>query len=302
MIKKILLLTTLSIFALSITGCSELEHLFKSTGPSVEELYTVDDDFNEMTPVGTNIYESSNYKLTINAEDTIVKPERSANLTCTYDWINGTNKTMLKVGFYVYENLIEYDIPNFEDLTDIMINDKTYKIYEQNNNGYTLLYKNDNNSYLKIEIYPLQTMNTENQSIIDLQVLDENLFLDSGFIEIMDFNMELKEDATIKPDNGPVVLIQPEVESEVNYTEDEVKIIYTLIYSDEMAREAVERLNKVGVYGIKSANLETSNSGYLVKVNTKDKSVYYVYIDMSKHTYAIQKDSIDGEYLYLEEN
>lgn len=302
--KKIITTLILSLIATSTIGCStiqQVKEIFMPTGPTIEELYAVDDDFNEMTPIGTNVYESSNYKLTIPSQDYIIKPERSANLTCSYDWINGTNKTMLRIGFFVYENLIEYDIPTYENLTDVSIGEKTYKIYEQKNNGYSLLYKNDKNSYLRIELYPLQTINTENQSILDLQVLDETLFIDEGFINIMNFTMELKENATIKQDNGPVILIQPETESELNYTEDEVKIIYTLIYSDEMAREAVERLNKVGVYGIKSATLEASNSGYLVNVLTKDKSRYYIYIDMSKHTYAIQKDSIDGEYLYLEE-
>lgn len=302
--KKIILSIITTLFATLMVGCStinEIQEFFKPTSPSIEELYAVDDDFNEMTPIGTNIYESSNYKLTLTSQDYIIKPERSANLTCSYDWINGTNKTMLRIGFFVYENLIEYDIPTYDSLQDISIGDKSYKIYEQKNNGYSLLYKNDNNSYLRIELYPLQTINTENQSILELQVLDETLFIDNGFNEIMNFTMELKEGATIKQDNGPIILIQPEIENEINYTEDEVKIIYTLIYSDEMSREAVERLNKVGVYGIKSATLEPSNSGYLVNVVTKEKTRYFVYIDMNKHTYAIQKDSIDGEYLYLEE-
>ena len=302
--KKIVLSIITTLFATSMVGCStinEIKEIFKPTRPTIEELYAVDDDFNAMTPVGTNIYESSNYILTLTSQDYVIKPERSANITCSYDWINGTNKTMLRVGFFIYENLVEYDIPTYEELPDISIGDKTYKIYEQKNNGYSLLYKNDNNSYLKIELYPLQTINMEDQSILDLQVLDETLFIDDGFNEIMNFTIELKEGATIKQNNGPIILIKPETEFEVNYTEDEVKIIYTLIYSDEMSREAVECLNKVGVYGIKSATLEPSNSGYLVNVLTKEKARYFVYIDMNKHTYAIQKDSIDGEYLYLEE-
>ena len=34
---------------------------------------------------------------------------------------------MLRIGFFVYENLIEYDIPTYDSLQDISIGDKSYK-------------------------------------------------------------------------------------------------------------------------------------------------------------------------------
>lgn len=92
-----------------------------------------------------------------------------------------------------------------------------------------------------------------------------------------------------------------EEENGMSYDEKSLELLKEVLGCEQKDAESVLRSlgrQKIGVFS-EAEQLEDPDS-YVVRIKTEAGQEYVLYIDKKYHLFAIQKDSRQGEYVYME--
>lgn len=301
--KKLLIILSCMCMALSMTACkSELVNDILGVD-EFKEFY--DKNISEdTTPTITeethdHVVEKDNYIITFHYEKTVSTSDITDYLLY-YNWTDEFDNTVTKISmsYNLVEGRVDRDFPSYNDLETIVINDKEFKYGKGEYGDDYLFYMYDYHAYLKIKLSYIGTYDAETNQTVEDKPISIEMFNNENFAEYTNFEIERKEGAIIDPEEVKVVVIEPETIDVVDYTENEKKAIVKLVYADKIAEILLTKVNECGIHNIQNSYLEPSESGYIFKLVTKNKETYLVTMDGAMDVMSIQRDSLDGEYVY----
>lgn len=142
--------------------------------------------FNRMTSY------SGDYCIEINAKNP-GHPEGESIFTTYYDWYNTSDyRTNVRIDFYFYINTLSADYEKLED--EVEIGGKTCYYIPENDTKVILLYEQDENAYLKIELNAMSHFDMSTGESADMNILLEDILESDDFKSAFTFTVFKLED------------------------------------------------------------------------------------------------------------
>lgn len=299
--KTIMIIPIIALSCIMLTGCSLKEMIEKDKETfNNEDPYKTSNENVELPEKEKkeypSTYTSENFKVNALHSEYAIAQQDGSDFTLEVPIEKDGYKNVYKVNYETYEGNVEYEVNDFDELTDLG------NSYYGKKDGatYVAYFKCNNKLFVKMYISGVSSTEIATNKNDVAPIVNEDTFKDDAFLDAIKVEYTKREDSTIVTDADYVVVIEPETYSEVNYSEEEQKMIYTIVYDDNITINLLTKLNQCGIYNISNVVLKPSQSGYLFEIHSEN-GVYLAHENNDFHVDYIQKDDENGEYIYKEE-